>query len=276
MRDLSGRVAVVLGASAEAGTGYGVAKALAAAGARVVVGARSKKPLEKLAHKIDGRAVVCDAGVESQVKALAETAVNEFGRLDIAVNAAGLPMLTAIAESEEEELHQALQVNYLGNVFFVKHMAAAMGHDGGSIVVISSMSTTHPFLPHFAYACAKSAADCLVRYAAVEYGSRNIRVNSLLPGPIVSDITRDLFSEPGMLETFTKEIPLGRAAYPSDFSDAVLWLAGAAFVTGQNINISGGNNLRRFPTLAERGKDKEGTWVKGAHKMLHDRDSEAQ
>ena len=249
-RDLNGKVAVVLGASAEAGSGWAVAEALAAAGAKVIVAARTARTLETLAAKIGGLAVVCDAAQPAQIEALAEAALRYGGRVDIAVNAAGLPMLGLIADTPAASLQAAVDVNYLGNVHFVRHLAAAMTQ-GGSIVLVTSLSTTHPLLPNFAYACAKAATDCLVRYAAVEYGSRGIRVNSIRPGGIVSDLTRDLFASAPVRAVFEKEVPLGRLAVPADIADAVLWLAGNAFVTGTDLPICGGNQLYRFPQMRE-------------------------
>lgn len=250
MAALQDKVAVVLGASAEGGTGWAIAEALAAAGARVVVGARSLAPLQRLAERIGGLAVKCDAGVEADVEALAQAALDRYGQLDIAVNSAGLPVMGLIADSDTPALMSALQVNYLGQFYFTKHMARAIDRDG-SIIFISSMSTTHPVFPHFAYACAKSASDCLVRYAALEYGARNIRVNSILPGAIRSDMTQGAFDDPAMEGAYTKEIPLGRIGEPEDFANAVLWLAGPAYVTGLNLQVNGGNSLTRMPYLHE-------------------------
>src|SRR5690606_5485357 len=135
------------------------------------------------------------------------------------------------ADSDTEALQSAIQVNYFGQFYFTKHMAKAIDRDG-SIIFISSMSTTHPGFPHFAYACAKSAADCLVRYAALEYGPRNIRVNSILPGARGSGMARESFPDPAMEAVYTRAIPLGRLGAPADFDTAVLWLAGPAYVTG--------------------------------------------
>jgi NAD(P)-dependent dehydrogenase (short-subunit alcohol dehydrogenase family) len=238
-------VAIVLGASAEGGTGWAVAESLSARGAKVLVSARSREPLQRLAKRIGGIAVPCDVTDEAQVAALGAAALREFGALHLAVNLAALPVAGLIDDVERQTVQDALAVNYLGNVFFVKHMARAIGRDG-SIVVFSSMGTTHPVLPHFSYCCAKAATDCLVRYAALEYGPRGIRVNSILPGGIVSDLTRDLLADPATLKAFEREVPLSRMGYPADFADAVLWL-GNAFVTGLNLNVSGGNQLTRFP-----------------------------
>jgi NAD(P)-dependent dehydrogenase (short-subunit alcohol dehydrogenase family) len=250
MNDLHGKVAVVLGASAEAGSGWAIAEALAEHGAKVVVGARSEAPLRVLADKIGGTAVVCDVGDEQQVEKVARTALEQYGGLDIAVNSAGRSVLKYISDCDDDDLQLTVQTNYYGNVYFVKHMAKAIGRDG-SIVIVSSLSTTRPAVPNFTYACAKAATDCMVRYAALEYGPVNIRVNSLLPGPIVSDMTRELMSGPGVVETFQKEVPLGRLGYPRDYADATLWLAGQAYITGAQIPICGGMQLNRFPFVQE-------------------------
>jgi len=250
MNLLQGKVAAVLGASAEGGTGWAIAEALADAGAKVLVGARSHAPLEVLAERIGGMAQVCDVRSEAQVAALATAALERYGQLDIAVNAAGLPVMGLIDDLDDESLHSALSVNYLGNVYFVRHMARAIG-TGGSITLVTSLSTTHPLLPHVAYACAKAGTDCLVRYAAMEYGPRNIKVNSIQPGPILSDMSRTLFEDRNMMRVFEKEIPMGRIGYPKDFADAAVWLSGPAYITGANLPICGGNQLGRFPYMNE-------------------------
>lgn len=264
----AGKTAVVLGASAEGGTGWAIAEAFAQAGANVVVGARSLPALQRLADKVRGTAVACDVSDEAQVRNLAATALRTYGQLDIAVNAAGLPVMGMIADCTDAMLQSALQVNYLGNVYFVKHMAKAM-NGGGAITLISSMSTTHPLIPHFAYACAKSATDCLVRYAALEYGLQHIRVNSILPGAIVSDLSRELFANEDIRATFEKEIPLGRLGYPTDFANSVLWLSGPAYVTGLNLQVNGGNHLTRFPYVTELPS--AGQAYEGTGKPLFDR-----
>jgi NAD(P)-dependent dehydrogenase (short-subunit alcohol dehydrogenase family) len=250
MRDLTGKVAVVLGASAEGGTGWGIAEGLADAGAKVVVGARSFEPLKRLADKIGGLAVACDAGDEAQITALRDAAIKEFGRIDIAVNSAATPTMGLIADSNAALMEQAVRVNLFGMTYFVRDMAEAMT-DGGSIVLISSMSATHPIMPHFAYACAKSGSECLVKYAAMEYGKRGIRVNGIRIATVMSEMARDHYNTPGVSERFIHEIPLGRLGSPEDMADAVLWLSGPAYISGSILDVSGGNQITRFPYLHE-------------------------
>jgi NAD(P)-dependent dehydrogenase (short-subunit alcohol dehydrogenase family) len=264
---LENRVAVILGASAEGGTGWAIAERFAAEGARVIVAARSFDKLQILAARIGGAAIACDATRQDQVEALAAFALSTYGRLDIAINAAALPVAATIADCTAANLQAAIEADFFANVYFVKHMAQRMT-SGGSIILFSSMNATHPQMPFMPYACAKAATDCLVRYAAIEYGPRGIKVNSILPGPILSDLGRQYFSIPGVTEAFTREIPLGRIGYVEDFADAALWLAGPSFITGVNLQVSGGNHLSRFPRPDEL-PDLGGGYAEVA--PLHDR-----
>ena len=243
------KVAVVLGCSA--GIGYATAEALANRGAKVVVAARRLDKLQALADRIDGHAVRCDATKESDIKALAQAALERYGHVDIAVNAAGLSLNSSSIADISDALQQDLfQLNYYGNLYFVRHMAEAIGNDG-AIVLFSSMSVTHPLAGIVGYACAKAATDCLVRYAAVEYGSRNIRINSILPGLIWSEMATPLFSAPGVEAVLTKEIPLGRLGQPEEGAEAVLWMCGPSYVSGLNIPVAGGQQLNRYPFMNE-------------------------
>jgi NAD(P)-dependent dehydrogenase (short-subunit alcohol dehydrogenase family) len=118
-------------------------------------------------------------------------------------------------------------------------------------VLIGSMSTTHPVFPHFSYAAAKAGTECMIRYAACEYGSRRIRINGIRIGTVNSEMARDHYGAPGVGERFCHEIPLGRLGTPEDMSDTVLWLAGNTYITGCMLDVSGGNQINRFPFIEE-------------------------
>ncbi|MES2272277.1 MAG: SDR family oxidoreductase [Pseudomonadota bacterium] len=248
---LDGKVAIVLGASAPGGSGWAIAERFAQEGARLVVGARRAEPLAELANLTGAIAQTCDVADEAQVQALVARAVNSYGRLDIMVNAAGLPMGGTITQASVEDARAAMEVNYFGSLHAIRYSAAAM-KDGGSIILFSSLAAAQPMEFVYSYGCAKAATDCLVRYAAIEYGPRGIKVNSILPGPIRSDMAAGLWAVPGMEDTYAREIPLRRIGEPQDYAEAALWLAGPSFVTGLNLHVSGGNQLRRMPTLDER------------------------
>jgi len=250
-RTLEGKNVVVLGASAEHGSGGAIAKAFRAEGCNVIVAARRGEVLGAFAEKIGAHPITADARDEQQVAKLAQAALERFGRIDVAVNAAGAPVRSSITDVTQAQLQEALDLNYLAHVYFIKHMAKAIGSEG-SIIVISSMSgTCVTDGTVFPYSCAKAATNCLVQCAAVEYGPRNIRVNAILPGPIESAASRGLFKNEQLRKAFEKEVPLGRVAQPEDIADAALWLSGPAFVTGLNLQINGGMFLYRFPTPAE-------------------------
>ncbi|MFA5523780.1 MAG: SDR family oxidoreductase [Tissierellales bacterium] len=250
MKNLTDKVAVVLGASAERGTGWAIAEELAARGAKVVVAARTLEPLQKLAAKIDGLAVRCDAGSEEDIVALRHAAVAAYGKIDIAVNSAATPTMGFIADATAEMLAQAVQVNFFGMTWFVREMAAGMTGPG-SIILISSMSATHPLAPHFSYACAKSATECLIRYAALEYGPKKIQVNGIRIATVISDMAWDHYNSPGVGERFIHEVPLGRLGVPQDMAEAVVYLSSSSYITGSILDVSGGNQLTRFPFLEE-------------------------
>lgn len=246
MGTLNGKVAVVLGASAEGGTGWAIAEKLASEGAKVVVAARRMEPLQELARRIDGLAVVCDAGRPEDVAALAKAAADAFGGIDIGVMSAARPVVGAIADTSLKAVQKSLDVNYLGHVAFLQEVGKYM-RDNGSFILISSLSATRPVQGFFPYACAKAATDALVRYAALEFGPRGIRVNSILPGPIKTVMGAHLYEAPGSEEAFAREIPLGRVGLPEDFAHLTAVLAGDHYMTGLNIEACGGIHLNRVP-----------------------------
>jgi NAD(P)-dependent dehydrogenase (short-subunit alcohol dehydrogenase family) len=245
----AGKTAVVLGASAEGGSGWAIAERLAQEGAKVVVAARTLPELERLAGKIGGFAVRCDAGEPDDIKQLADITHEKFGPIDLAINAAGWTMPGFVSGISPDDARQAVAVNYLGPLFFTQHCARVM-KDGGSIAIITSIAATHVAPGVLAYACAKAATNQMVRYAAVEYGPRRIRVNAVVPAFIESAMSAPMRAMPGVLEAVLKEVPLGRAALPADIAAACLWLASdECFATGVLLPIDGGNHLRRctFP-----------------------------
>lgn len=248
--DFSGKVAVVLGASASGGIGWATAEAYAARGATVIVAARRLAPLQELAGRIGADAHVCDGAREEDIVAFATAIAQRHGKIDFAVNCAGLPTNGDIASATVENLMPSLEANYVGNVIFTRRMAEIM-NDGGAITLISSTAVDRIMPPNFSYACAKSATECLARYAALEYGARGIRVNAVIPGLILTDLTAPMMDVPGAVEAFTREVPMGRCGLPQDISDVIMWLSAPNYITGVALPVSGGNQLTRLPRMDE-------------------------
>lgn len=253
--ELKGKSAVVLGASSQGGIGEAIAKIFAAEGASVVVSGRKMEPLESLAKEINGAAQSCDVTSEADIEALFAKAKAVNGKVDIAVNAAGINSPAPISGLTQESLQLMSDVQFIGPTLFIKQAAAAMP-DGGSIISLSSVTAelTGPSLG--AYAATKAAVDKIVRVAAVEFGPQGVRVNSLSPSLTQTPMTDAIFQTPSMIKAFEKETPLGRLVTADDVAYAALYLASERCVaTGDNIRVSGGAHLRRLPTYAEMMAD---------------------
>jgi NAD(P)-dependent dehydrogenase (short-subunit alcohol dehydrogenase family) len=251
MSRLDGKVVVILGASDARSMGAATARRFASEGAKLVLAARRLDPLKPIAESVNGTAVACDITCEEDLKNLSRTAVERFGKLDVAINYSGIHSAATVAEVTRETLLAACEVQFVGSVLFFKHMAAQMS-GVGSLITTSSLTafTAHPGLA--AYAGTKRGVDQVVRIAAVEYGPRGIRVNAIAPGLTRSAMTEGYFAIPTLEKAFLREIPLGRLPTVTDVANAALWLASdEAFVTGQVIDVTGGQSLRRVPTAEE-------------------------
>ncbi|WP_340268615.1 SDR family NAD(P)-dependent oxidoreductase [Sphingobium mellinum] len=236
---------VVLGASAQGGTGWETAKLAAEQGARVTVGARSMAGIQELAGLIGGTGVRCDASIEAEVEAMAEAAFAANGPIDVAIMAAGVPFVGMIDAIDPKDVRQAFDINYFGPFFFIRHMARRM-RDGGAMVVITSTAASMPVPGYSSYGSAKAAAQILVEHAALEYAARNIRINAVEAGLIDTPMSKILLDHEVARKVLLKEIPLGRPVTPRQVGAACLWLCHPdAAVTGDTLNVDNGNHLRR-------------------------------
>lgn len=250
---LAGKTAVVIGASRRGGSGWCAAETLAAQGARVFVAARRVDRARVLAEQIGGEAFECDIADFDAVGRLFAEISRRTDQVDITVCAAGQGFIGNIAEIDPQVLQHATAINYHGPFHVARHAYDAMPR-GGSLVYYSTISATQVLPGSAPYACAKAALNALVRYAAVEFAPRGIRVNALMPGLIASPQIRR-WEEAGVLPAFLKEIPLGKAVDPYELARMIVWMAADALsITGETIYVDGGNHLRRaafpdeFPT----------------------------
>lgn len=242
--------AAVLGASEEGGTGWTIATTLAQQGHHVTVGARRFDGVAKLAQEICGSAARCDATVESDVAQFVAAAAGD-GVLDCAVLVAGAGVRGTIDAMPAHEFERCMQLNFHSAVYFLRHAARRI-KDDGSIVLLSSIAATNPWPGYFAYGAAKAALQALVKYAAIEFADRRIRVNAVCPGPISTPAARYLVDHPRAGAVVSHEVPLGRVARPQDVADAVAWLCTSrGWITGETIHTDGGMSLRRPPDIDE-------------------------
>lgn len=251
MGRLQGKVAVILGASEESSMGAATARRFAAEGAQLVLAARRKEAVEAVASPLGATAIACDITREEEIQKLAATAVEQFGHLDIAINYSGFSEQAAVADVTAEALRHSSDVHFVGTTLFFKHMGTCMS-DGGAMITASSMTSLLAPAGLAAYAGAKAAADQVVRIAAVEHGKRGIRVNSIAPGFTRSAMTEGFFQIESVPAAFLREVVLDRLVTVDDIANTALWLASdEAFITGQVIDMSGGQTLHRVPFASE-------------------------
>jgi NAD(P)-dependent dehydrogenase (short-subunit alcohol dehydrogenase family) len=246
--DYSGKVALITGAAS--GIGLATAQAFADAGA-VVVLADFKEDAAKTAaqnlvaagHKAVG--VHCDVSNDTQVVAVVERTVAEFGRLDAAFNNAGvMAHIAPIADSTREDWDRVIGINLRGVWSCMKHELRYMERQGkGAIVNNASVGalTGNPGIA--SYIASKHGVVGLTRTAALEYVKRGIRINAVNPGLIDTQIARNVVNrDEQAYAELAQNIPIGRAGRPEEIASVVLWLCspGASYVVGHALTVDGG------------------------------------
>jgi NAD(P)-dependent dehydrogenase (short-subunit alcohol dehydrogenase family) len=250
--DLAGRVAIVTGSSR--GIGRSIAEALAHQGARIVISSRKIGACEEVADAINQRhgetramAIAASISSKSDLQALVDRTLQEFGRIDVLVcNAATNPYYGPMLEIGDEEFRKILDNNVLSNHWLVQLAAPGMRERReGSIIIVSSIGGLRGSTSIGAYNISKAADFQLARNLAQELGPDNIRVNCIAPGLIKTDFARALWANPEILAQFTGTTPLRRIGEPEDIAGAAVFLASRAssFVTGQTLVVDGGTTI---------------------------------
>ena len=248
MTELTGKVAIVTGASA--GIGRATAVALATEGAAVTGADVDEARGEQVAAEIrdkGGRAIFVKTDVtdDAQVAAMVAKTVEAFGGLDVAFNNAGIEGMPApTADCTVENWHRTLAVNLTGVWSCMRHEIPVMlARGGGSIVNCASVAGLVGFAGIPAYTASKHAVVGLTKTAALEYAEQGIRVNAVCPGVIDTEmIDRFTGGQPEAEAAMVATEPVGRLGRPEEIADAVVWLASpqSSFVTGQAIAVDGG------------------------------------
>ena len=247
MSELKGKVAVVTGAAK--GIGAGIAKELAAAGAKVVVNyASSKAAADKVVAEIaakGGQAIAVQAHVAkaAEVKRLFEETKKAFGAVDVLVNNAGVYNFAPLDAITEDEFHREFDTNVLGLLLATQEAARHFNGEGGSVINISSVASQLAPPGGAVYSATKGAVDVITRVLAKELGPRKIRVNAINPGPVETEGYKDAgFSDSDFEKGAVAQTPLGRVGQPQDIAQVARFLASpqSAWLTGEILKAAGG------------------------------------
>ena len=248
MRDLEDKVAIVTGASR--GIGEAIAAVFAREGATVVICGRKQQTLDEVAARIGGTVlpVVCHVGRADYIRRLVETAMREYGRVDVLVNNAATNIAQEPAlEVDEAKFDKMIEINLKSAFRSIQAIAPGMCERGrGSIVNIASIAGLRPQLHGMLYSMTKAALIMMTQSYALELGPSGVRVNAIAPGLIQTALSEYFWKDEGKAEKVLSEQPIKHLGQPHEIAEVALLLASdrGSYITGQTIVADGGRFLR--------------------------------
>lgn len=245
---MKNKVALITGGTV--GIGRATAVKFAQEGAKVMITGRQQAEGEKTVRLIqeaggDGFFLKSDVAIEGDVKNMVDVCLKQFGRLDFAFNNAGVEgKMAPTVEQTQENFHHVMNINVLGVMLSMKHQIPAMlKNGGGAIVNNASIAGTVGMANGGVYVASKHAVIGLTKSAALEVAKQNIRINSVAPGAIETDMYKRFTGEQSEVREYLKGLhPIGRIAHPNEVATAVVFLCSpnASFITGTNLMVDGG------------------------------------
>lgn len=237
------QVAIVTGGSR--GIGAATAKKLAAQGVHVaVIYAGNREAAEavcedcRINYGVKAEAYQCDVADFAKVKETVGEVKKEFGTVNILVNCAGITRDKLLAMMSEEDFDAVVNTNLKGTFNFIRRCAGLfIRNKGGSIVNVSSVVGLGGNAGQANYAATKAGVIGLTKSVAKELSAKNIRCNAVAPGFIATDMTKDLAAAD---DVWMKQIPLARAGEAEEVADAIVFLCGASYITGEVLRVDGG------------------------------------
>jgi glucose 1-dehydrogenase len=241
---------VVLITGANSGIGRGIAERFAAEGAHVAVNylphgdSAAVAEAEVAAFGPTGIAVPGDVSQRADVERMVAQVVEKFGRLDVAINNAGIEIKKGILDVTDDEWNKVINVNLYGS-FLLSQVAARQmvkQGDGGKLINISSVHEDIPFPQYTAYCASKGGVRMMMRNLAMELAPHKINVNNIAPGAIATPINQSVLDDPTAKKNAESEIPWGRFGTPDEVASVAVFLASAdsEYVTGSTYYVDGG------------------------------------
>ncbi len=219
-----------------------------------MVAGRRADVAERVAAEHGGTAATCDVTDDESVQSLVASTITLHGRIDVAISFAGYQQSVPLRDLTPEVLGPMVDVQFVGALYFMRHMGNAMADGGGgSLINVSSTTAHNPVAGHIAYAAAKAGIEYATRVAALEYGPDQVRVNCIAPHLIETEMTKEIFAMKLPIEAMRRQTPLGRMGTPEDIANCALWLASdeANYVSGQVVVVDGANTTQKLPAAAD-------------------------
>ena len=244
MGDLTGKVAVVTGASR--GIGRAIAEIFSREGARVVICGRKQETLDQAAREIgpNVKAMACHVGRADQIENMIATTAREFGPIDILVNNAATNVSFGPSlEIDEAQFDKMIEINLKSAFRLIKAVAPGMCESGtGSIVNIASIAGLRPQLHSLLYSMTKAALIMMTQSYALELGARGVRVNAIAPGLVQTALSEVYWKDEAQRKNVLGKQPIQRIGQPGDVAELALLLASdrGSYITGQTLTVDGG------------------------------------
>ena len=244
--DVSDSVVLVSGGSR--GIGEAIALGFSERDAKVIVTGRDEATLAETVKRVDGgkgsvESMVCDIAEEDSINSCVDKIIEKHGEIDTLVNCAGVNIRQPATDYTAEDYDFIFDINLRGTFLLSQKVGKQMiAQGGGSQINIDSLSTNAPLNQVVPYSMSKSGMSAMTRGLASEWGPHGVRVNSLAPGFILTDLTKKLWSDPNMKAWGKVFTPLQRMGVPEDMIGTAIFLASraSAFITGQIIRVDGG------------------------------------
>ncbi len=239
MKSFNGKVALITGGNS--GIGYATAKELKEKGAYVIITGRRKEAVEKAALELDVKGLVADQSNLNDIERLVMNVSEQFGGIDIMLINAGITKFATIEFTSPEIFDEIMNVNFRGAYFTLSKFIPLL-NEHASVVLLSSTSASISPPSASVYAASKAALNAVMKIAALELASRKIRVNSVSPGPITTEIMDKIGLNQDMENHMIESISLTRFGKPIEVARLITYLSSndASFITGSEFLIDGG------------------------------------